>query len=297
LADEQLIADRPDGTRSRTVDLHTHTTASDGTYSPARLVELAGEYGLSAIAITDHDTVAGISEATEAGARTGVEVVAGIEISVEYPRDRGVMHILGYDLDTQSPALLEALEWVQEWRRDRNPRMVDRLREMGIDVSIEDVEAVAGGGQIGRPHIARAMVANGAVGNLQEAFDRYLQPGAPAYVDKGRLGREKAMDAIRGAGGVTVLAHPGQLGIGDGDRLRSAVEELVDIGLCGIEAHYKDHSPERTATYVDMAERLGLVATCGSDFHGDSDSAVHPWADGSPIRQPYAVLERLRAAP
>jgi 3',5'-nucleoside bisphosphate phosphatase len=249
---------------------------------------------IAAVAVTDHDTVEGVAEALEAGGRQGVEVVPGVEISADYQRNSGVMHILGYDIDPASAELGTALAWVQSQRNRRNPQVVERLQKLGIEVTYEQVCEIAGGGQVGRPHIARAMLAAGAVDSIQQAFDEYLHVGQPAYVDKSRLSSVDAIGAIRAAGGLPVLAHPSTLGLDDSEELAEVVAELVDIGLVGVEAIYSGYTTQQTSMYEAIAQRFGLAVTGGSDFHGDSKPDVVLGIDETGCAVPYALLERLR---
>lgn len=188
------------------IDLHVHTTMSDGTLSPAEVVRYACGKGLKAIAVTDHDTVAGIGPAQSEGATSGLEVIAGVEISAEWAT--GIMHILGYFIRPDDSDLLARLAWLSKGRRERIPLILDKLRELGVHVTEQEVDKEAVGGVPGRPHVANIMVRKGYVSTLQDAFDRFLRKGAPAYVVKTKLKPEKAIHAITKAGGVPVLAHP-----------------------------------------------------------------------------------------
>lgn len=247
-------------------DLHTHTTASDGSDAPSELVSLARDAGLSAVAVTDHDTVSGLPEALALGRATGMDVIPGVEFSVVSPR--GNMHILGYLFDLDSPVLDAALKRVQEARAARNPKILARLRDLGLELTEEDLRKVSGGGQVGRPHIARAMVARGYVRSVSDAFDRYLKRDAPAYVPKSVLTPAQAIDVIHQAGGVAVLAHPFSLGLGAFSGLEQAFCDLVEQGIDGIECYYSEHSRELTGFCIEFCTRHGLVVTGGSDYHG-----------------------------
>jgi len=283
------------GNADRPVDLHTHTTASDGSDAPERLVRLAAERGIAAIAITDHDTVAGIAEAGQAASRFGVELITGVEISAEPPERvreaRGVVHVLGYLIDLRSERLTQALAWMQERRTARNPEIIRKLNELGIDLTLDEVSVHAQGGQIGRLHVAQALVEKGVANTVQEAFDQYLRSGGPAAVEKGKLSPSDAIEAISAAGGIAVLAHPHQLGVGDGDALEETTCELVEWGLGGIESRYTGHSPEQTERYREIAARYGLAETGGSDYHGGTNPEV-PLGLIPPV--PYLVVDRLR---
>ncbi|PYI54384.1 PHP domain-containing protein [Paenibacillus flagellatus] len=276
----------------QTYDLHSHTTASDGTNAPAVNVRLAKEAGLRGLAITDHDTVAGIAEAAAEGAAIGVDVVPGVEIStVDGGQD---IHVLGYYVDTEDGTFRERLEQLRRTRDRRNEMMVAKLTELGMPVTMDDVMAAArktpGKDEtIGRPHIAQALIDKGYAADMTEAFDRYLGKTGAAYVNPPRIRPEDAIQWIREAGGAPVLAHPGLYG---DDAL---VERLIAFGLAGIEAYHSDHSPEDEARYAAIAERHGLIATAGSDFHGSRGGVVFHAPLGS-RRADADVVERLKAA-
>jgi predicted metal-dependent phosphoesterase TrpH len=244
------------------VDLHMHSTASDGSRAPAEVVRAARAAGLAAIALTDHDTVAGLAEAQLAGAELGVRVVNGVELSaVEGDTET---HLLGLHL--QDTGVLErGLGALRDMRERRALRIVEKLNELGVTVSFADVLGQAGGGAIGRPHVARAMVASGWASDLRDAFDRYLGAGKPAYVGKDQLSMPDAIAMIHEAGGLAVLAHPGWSGT------RERIEALAAQGMDGIEVRHPGHSPTDTARLKGLAETLGLVPSGGSDWHGAAE--------------------------
>lgn len=252
-------------------DLHTHTNASDGTGEPAGNVRLAKAAGLAAVAVTDHDTVAGVEEAVAEGAKLGITVVPGVEVStVAEGRD---IHILGYYPDLSDNVWLERLHSLRGVRGARNGMMVERLRELGLEVSMEEVlEAAGKDGRgdraVGRPHIAAVLVAKGYVSSMEEAFERYLASGAAAYVNPPRITPYQAIDWIHEAGGAAVIAHPGLYGA-DG-----LVEELLRCGADGIEVFHSDHGPEEESRYGAMADKFGVIATGGSDYHGKRNGVV-----------------------
>ena len=248
------------------IDLHTHSSFSDGSLSPRELVQLAKERRLRAIALTDHDTVAGLEEALEAGNELGVEVVPGVEISAQYPP--GTMHILGYYVHASQPELLGALKKLQQARAARNPKIIQRLQALGLEITTTEVLDLSGG-QVGRPHIAKALLNKGYVSSIDEAFSRYLRKGAVAYVEKFRFPPKEAIALIRRAGGIAVLAHPFTLGMDKAEELALLVHELAEMGLEGIEVFYPGHTEKMVVIYEDIAKRLGLVCTGGSDFHGN----------------------------
>ncbi|MBI3999565.1 MAG: PHP domain-containing protein [Candidatus Omnitrophica bacterium] len=274
-------------------DLHLHTLHSDGTLSPRELVQLAKQKGLSCIALTDHDTLSGIEEAQAEGNRAGVEVIAGVEISVKF--DPGTMHILGYFVDRHSEKLKEGLADVQEARRKRNPMIIEKLNALGIKISLSEVERESGGDQVGRPHFARVLVQKKYVKNFEEAFDKYLAKGAPAYVDKRKLTSREAIEMIEEAGGIASLAHPKQLKLNSvPERFEQTIEQLKSEGLKGLEVYSSCQSKEEAARYRKTAERLGLFVTGGSDFHGaNRPQAPLGWmGDGAMI--PYETIDQMK---
>ena len=273
------------------IDLHTHSNCSDGSFSPKQLVELASKVGLRAIALTDHDTVAGVAEAVAAGKELGVEVVPGVEISAEYPA--GTMHILGYYFDPSHPELLKALEELQQARAERNPKIIERLQSLGLEITTTEVLSISGG-QVGRPHIAKALVEKGYVSSIDEAFSRYLKKGGIAYVEKFRLPPQEAIATIRRAGGLATLAHPFTLEIEDSRELTSLASELQEMGLEGIEVFYPDHTEEMTVLYHNLAKGLRLVSTGGSDFHGNLKDRSYLGEDILGQKVDYGLLKALR---
>jgi len=254
-------------------DLHTHTTASDGLHKPSDNVRMAAEAGLSAIAVTDHDTVAGLEEARAAAEAHGIELVPGVEISTAYEGQD--IHILGYYADDRDPVFLERLASQRKVRDSRNERIVAKLNELGVPLTWEAVLDAAGRDRgpdetVGRPHIAEALLRMGAVASVQEAFDRYLAEGRPAYVLPPRIAPAEAIAWIHEAGGAAVIAHPGLYGADE------TVEALLATGEAdGIEAYHSDHSAEDESRYAAMAARFGVPATGGSDFHGERKGRVY----------------------
>jgi predicted metal-dependent phosphoesterase TrpH len=276
------------------VDLHLHTTASDGVRSPSNLVNHAKEKGLRAIAITDHDTIEGLEEAMAEGRRINFEVIPGIEISAEY--SPGSMHLLGYFLDIHHPLLNERLAYLQKARAERNPKIVEELNRLGIKVTYEDVIKASGGGQVGRPHFAQVLLERGYVRSIQEAFERFLKKGAPAYHDKFRFKAEEAIHFIQEANGVTVIGHPNTLGASGTSELDALLSQLVKEGLKGIEVYYPEHSPAEVATYKFLAEKYGLVMTGGTDYHGIEGNGLEVGVGRGNMKLPYSIVEALKAA-
>jgi predicted metal-dependent phosphoesterase TrpH len=250
------------------IDLHTHSNASDGTFAPAEVVRLAKVGGLKALALTDHDTIDGLAEAVAAGGTYGVEVIPGVEVSARFPG--GSMHILGLGIEYGNGHLGERLAVLQKARAARNPQIIAKLNGLGVKITLEQVEKISGQGQMGRPHIARALMESGYVRSIQEAFDIFLRNDGKAYVPKFRFPPQEAIAMIRDVQGVPVLAHPFTLNLGSAFALKNTLTELKALGLAGIEAIYAEHSPEQEALYLKLAGELGLLVTGGSDYHGDN---------------------------
>jgi predicted metal-dependent phosphoesterase TrpH len=273
------------------IDLHTHTTHSDGSATPTELIEAAAARGARAVAITDHDTVDGLGEARIAAARVGIELVNGIEISAEY--SPGTMHVLGYYFDDSHSELLAELELLKQARKQRNPEIARRLRELGIDIYYDEVEMLAGNEVVGRPHFARLMVERGFAASIQDAFDRFLAKGAPAYVEKKRPSPAEAIALIHNACGVAVLAHPYQLKLSCDDTER-LVRRLAEYALDGLEAIYSRHTAEQRAAYASLAERCGLLITGGSDYHGSYKPDISIVTGLGDLAVPYSLLQPLK---
>ena len=276
------------------VDLHVHTTASDGAMSPSQMVRYAKAKGLQAIAITDHDTIEGLEEALSEGERTGIEVIPGIEISAEH--SPGSMHLLGYFFDPHHPMLNERLSYLQKARAERNPKIVEKLNDLGIRVTYEEVVKASGGGQVGRPHFAQVLLEKGYVKSFQEAFDRFLKKGAQAYVDKIRFAPKDALYFINEAKGVVVLAHPNTLGVRGYAEMERLVLTLVKNGLRGLEVYYPEHSALETAQYKILAERFGLLMTGGTDYHGLEGNELNIGVGRGEMKLPYSMVEKLKRA-
>jgi len=253
-------------------DLHTHTTASDGTLSPSELVKKAAGLNIKYLAITDHDNVNGVAGAVKAGKRYGVNVIPGGEISVEF--QPGTMHVCGYFIDINNKYLNEQLEFVQQARRDRNPQIIKKLNQQGFDITLQEVQAVAGSNQVGRPNIAKVLIQKGYVNGLQEAFDKYLKKGASCYVNKKRLNLETAIETIKRAGGIPVLAHPVQLELSSDQGYREMFQQVKEAGIIGLEAFSSHHSETENQKYKKLGEEIGMLITGGSDFHGANKPKV-----------------------
>ncbi len=246
-------------------DLHTHSSASDGQYTPTELVHLAKEHGIAVLALTDHDTIDGIDEAIQIGITLGLHVIPGIELGAKEYRQ---LHILGYNVATGPSQLSTLCERLLGGRDERKYRIIKFLHEKGVDLDLNEVEELAGGGVIARPHFAQVMVRHGFVKTVREAFDCYLDTEEYHQIERFKADSRTCIAAIRAAGGRAVLAHPYQIGLAD-DALEELVAQLAEDGLEGIECYYPRHTPEQMAYYFQLARRYHLYVTGGSDFHGE----------------------------
>jgi len=247
------------------IDLHLHTTHSDGSLRPSDVLTLAKEANVSALAITDHDITTGIPEALAAGAELGIEVIPGVEVSSFDGNSE--LHILGYCVKWDEPAFNRRLAQLRESRHRRNPLIIERLREAGLDITYDEVRALAGTESVGRPHIAQLLMQKKYVTSAKEAFDRYLADGRPAYVARELPTPAEAIKWINEAKGIAVLAHPTWVKV-SGEGLRTCVTALKEAGLGGVEVHYSTHTKSQTSRYLELARQLDLLITGGSDFHG-----------------------------
>lgn len=247
------------------IDLHAHSNASDGSDSPTEFARLAAAAGLSAVALTDHDTIEGLAEATEEAGRLGVRLIPGCELSCEVAR--GGLHLVVLFVDATSSPLTDRLGGLQAGRGTRNERIVEVLQAEGFELTLDDVSAEAGSGSVGRPHIAAVLLEKGYVSSITEAFDVWLGNGRPAYVERDRLTPAEAIDLAHASGGVSVLAHPFTLDLEPGP-LEAFVAELAGAGLDAIEVHYGRCRPDERQSLAALAERLGLCPSGGSDYHG-----------------------------
>jgi len=278
------------------IDLHIHSTASDGTYSPSEILNLAAQSGLQAIAITDHDTLDGSRQALECEMPSTLRFITGVEISAQPPvgcKTGGSLHILGYGIDPHHNELLKTLGKFQQVRDERTHRIIDRLHQLGIPLTLEQVLAEVGEGAASRPHVARAMVKAGIVSDIEEAFQKYLNKGRPAYVSKERLDCQQSFELIKAAGGIPVLAHPYLIPCQDTGELAALIESLCAIGLKGLEVFYPSHPPQAVTLYLDMAEKYRLSVTGGSDFHGQLIPDIQMGKGTGDLHVPYDLFEKL----
>lgn len=276
------------------VDLHTHSTASDGTQSPRELVQAAARIGLSALALTDHDTVNGLAEAEATSRSVGLELIRGCELATRVSETGPEMHLLGLWLPAPPRHLLAVLADLRTWRHERNHIILEKLAALGKPVSYDEVLAIAGDAPVARPHIAAAMLYKGYVASRPRAFADYLSDGGPAYAPKKTLSPEQALAVLKADQATTILAHPYLLGLSL-SALEDLLKKLIPLGLDGLEAYHSEQPPDITGQYVSLAERLGLAISGGSDFHG----AVKPTVKLGEVKGgrhiPNQVLQDLKA--
>lgn len=272
-----------------TIDLHTHSTFSDGTFTPLQLVKYAEEKGLKAFALTDHDTTEGVKEAKSI--ETNVEVISGVEISTRY--DKKEIHIVGLYVNENDADLNKQLKYYREKRVTRNFEILEKLNSLGVDITIDDVKESCTGDVISRAHIAKALVSKGFVGSYTEAFDRYLGDNKCAYVPRETLNYEESMELITKAGGVPVLAHPLLYKMSD-TNLENMMVKLRQKGLKAVEVYYSNHSNSDTQHVMAMANRVGLIYSGGSDFHGATKPKIDMGTGMGKLAVPYEILEKIR---
>ena len=275
------------------IDLHSHTDESDGTFTPAELVAEGVRVGLRALSITDHDTFAGYDAAVPYAAKSGLELICGIELSTRY--QGGSVHLLGYFPVAPPSAELRAwLGWMLEMRRDRNIRLIAKLQSLGLDITLAEVEKI-GRTLTGRPHFARVLVEKGYATDLQNAFDLYLDETARGFVQRQEVPMEEALERILASGGVPSLAHPNRVAKNNWEKLAAYVEDLAGLGMRAIEVYHSDHSPENVSYYASLAERFHLGITGGSDFHGANKPLISlGTGKRNNLHVPDALAENLR---
>lgn len=275
---------------AKLIDLHTHSTASDGSLTPRKLVRHAKNMGLQAIALTDHDTIDGIEQAIDEGEKVGLEVIAGLEISVDFDPE---MHILGYFFNGTYKNITGVLDGLIKKRDERNPKIIKKLNELGFDINMEEVTSQAEGKVVARPHIARVLMNKGYVKSIQEAFEKYLAVGKPAFFPKSKFTPEEGIKEILGAGGIPVLAHPIYLYLNQ-KHLDKLVKELVSYGLKGIEAYYVDNTDDDTGNLLRLAIKYDLIVTGGSDYHGSFKPAIEIGKGRGNLKIPYDILDKMK---
>lgn len=274
----------------RKIDLHTHTTASDGIYTPSALIEYALSKGVRALAITDHDTTGGLEEAVRHAETVDIDLIPGIEFSIDY--SGGTFHLVGLGIDFRHPGFREVTEWLQNERDMRIVRMVDDLRSHDIDISIDEVRMESAGASAGRPHVARVLVKKGYSPSVSDVFKDFLVKGKPGYAKKKKIAFGDALTLIRDSGGISVIAHPISMNFGDFGNFRKLVKGFVAEGLQGIEVYASMHTPDEVRKFLEIAEEFGLLVTGGSDFHGDKDEQIGYYLPENPI--PVDILDGLR---
>ena len=272
------------------IDLHTHSLKSDGSMTPAEVVREAKKAGLSAIALTDHDTVDGLPEAIAEGKKIGVEVIPAIEFSVQSKTET---HILGYFIDYNNPDLKRTLKEVVDLRIKRNHVTAKRLNELGFDITLEEVRALAPNNFVGRAHFARVLMDEGYTQSVKEGFDKYMSVGKYAYCEKQRLSARDAVELIAKCGGISFLAHPHLTKLPD-DELKEFLIELKGFGLCGLEGYYTDYTPEMQEKYQALASELGLMISGGTDFHAAMKPHISIGTGLGNMKIPYSVLEEMK---
>lgn len=274
------------------VDLHTHSTASDGSEGPTALVEKASALGLTALALTDHDTLEGIAEAESAASTTDLELIPGTELSLDH---QGAMHLVVLWLEPGPGPLQDRLAPLQHGRHARNLAIVTLLDELGMPVSIDEVMEEAGSGSVGRPHIAAVMMRKGYVESVAEAFDLWLGAGRPAYAGRPRLSPEEAIGLAVDSGGVPVLAHPHTLGINRAEEMADLLDRLRNAGLVGLEAACAGYRRHEREGYADLARRFGLIASGGSDYHGRYKPGLELGTGYGDLVVSETIVDELRA--
>ncbi len=272
------------------IDLHTHSLYSDGTMTPSEVVAAAKAAGLAAVALSDHDTVAGVKEAMAAGENLGVEVVPAIELSAKSETET---HILGYFIDPDNTALLEKTKYIKEVRVLRQEQVCKNLQKLGFDVTMEEIRAIAGSDVLCRAHFAKIMVKKGYASSVKDAFDRYLGVGQPAYSDTQALTDTEAVRLIKDAGGLAFVAHLHQTKR-PMDTLEAFLRRLKEVGLDGVEGYYTEYTPEMGREYRALAEKLGLLLSGGSDFHAENKPHISIGRGLGDLRVPYSLLTEMK---
>jgi len=276
------------------IDLHVHSTASDGTYSPGEVAELAKKIGLSAIALTDHDTIDGLEEFQKTGDALGLETIPGIEFAALWEKHhRPEIHLVGLGFDPAHPALLDRMQEIRRSRDLRNQKMCEKLSSIGLHITLEEVAANAGGEIITRAHFANVLLQKGYIKKKEDAFSRYISPGLPGYVEREFLTPALCIQTIKEAGGVAILAHPTLYDL-NMDQLEELCRELIPYGLDGIECQYSTYTPTETKAITALAEKLDLLPSGGSDFHGKNKPNIHLGSGKSNLAIPYTFWEELK---
>ncbi|MCP4137028.1 MAG: PHP domain-containing protein [bacterium] len=273
----------------RKIDLHTHTTASDGIRAPEDLIDFAMEHGVEILAITDHDTVLGLNSAMEYARKKDFTLIPGIEFSVDYTQ--GSFHLVGLYIDYNNPELLETTKKLNQLRESRTVRIIEDLKKHDIHITLEEVNKECGGGTVGRPHVARVLINNGYAAAMNEVFDNFLVKGKPGHVKKDRISLDEAIALIQSAGGIPVIAHPASLRYKSFELFEKDLPGLIEKGIEGIEVFASMHSPEEVEGFRQIAEKYKLLMSGGSDYHGDKDETIGNYAKDTVI--PFEIYEAL----
>lgn len=276
------------------VDLHTHSSYSDGSDSPGDLVAKASARGLSAVALTDHDTLEGLAEARAATDDHPIDVIPGVEVSCEW--QPGTMHVVVLFLADEPGPIQDRLAALRDGRMVRNRDIVEKLRDLGIDITLAEVLQEAGDGSVGRPHFASVLVRKGVVPDIKSAFDEYLAAGGPAYAERVRLTPADAIGLARKSRGVPILAHPHTLGHNRADEYAETISELAELGLIGVESLYSEYEPSQQHDFAQLARRFGLLPSGGSDYHGTYKAEIELGTGRGALNVPDQVLADLRSA-
>jgi len=271
------------------IDLHCHTTASDGIKSPSRLIDYAISCGVSVLAVTDHDTISGLEEAVDYASGKDITLLTGIEFSIDF--SEGSFHLLGLGIDHRNSKLIEKTLHLQQVRDNRIYRIIEDLARHNIYIPVEDVLLESGGGAAGRPHVARTLVRHGYARDINEVFQKYLVKGKPGYVAKERISLDEAVSLIKGAGGIAVVAHPVSIKYRDFGVFESILRGFIDAGVEGIEAYSSMHRTSEVNKFIEFADRYDLVVTGGSDYHGDKHEVIGHYQPESPI--PFEIFRNL----
>ncbi len=290
MTETDIYSGRKEDYQGKTIDLHTHSSCSDGSFSPTELLDEARQAGVSAIALTDHDSVRGIPEILKAGEESELEIIPGVELSTEYGPEE--VHVVGLFIDPSNEALLAQLQAFRDNRDNRNLKMIDRLRESGFDITAEDVYERNPGAVIARPHIARYLVETGQADDVQSVFDDYIARGKPCYVERYKITPVEAVKLIHDAGGLAILAHPCLYNLSR-EELAVLVGEMKEAGLDGIEALYSRNQGSDEADFCRIAEDFDLLVSGGSDFHGASKPDIKIGTGRGDLCIPYLVLEKI----
>lgn len=272
------------------VDLHTHSTASDASYSPSDLIALAKRKNLKAIALTDHDTTSGISEARDASKKHNIEFIPGIELSAKY---NGELHIVGLYIDEKNEKLNASMDFLNSARNERNKKTIKLLQDDGLSITFEEAEKLSGGGMMGRTHIAQILTNKGYTLSVKEAFKKYLSPGKIGFCDYERLSPRECIELVKSAGGIAILAHCHYLKM-ENDELTEFIKNLKNYGLDGIETYYSEYTFKNHSDYTKIAQKLDLLESGGSDFHGMYKPHIELGSGMGNLLVPYSILERIK---